>query len=518
MSNDAQQTSMLDVREEVSPAVAKGGILGGMVSMLLHWTVAGKTSAWLASAMVHAAAVLVLSLFVYRHHGTGPPNWLDASLAEASIADVLDDEPDWENEMLVTSATSPSSSAASASALTVGSPSSTSVVRVEPPTLETRSGIGEPQAVASPTTETIAQPLMSHGGGLQGRMVGNRHELAMQGGGSPASEAAVERGLAWLAAHQWEDGGWRFDLGATPQCQGECRHSGKYSTTTAPTGLALLCFLGAGYTQHEGPYQEVVAKGLYYLTEKMILTSFGGDLRDLASGKDSMYSHAIATLALTEAYAMTRDENLAGPAQEAINFIVNAQHEKGGWRYEPEAPGDTTVTGWQIAALKSGLLGRLKIPYEVWHKASAFLDGVQFDRGSQYGYQTPTKKTTSITAIGLFSRMMLGWPRDHRPLLRGMAIVGKENPRKNHMYFNYYASIILHHLGGKDWERWNVRMRKYLVETQGNGGHESGSWYFAERHSTQGGRLYSTAMAIMTLEVYYRYMPLYQSDFVDRTP
>jgi len=86
------------------------------------------------------------------------------------------------------------------------------------------------------------------------------------------------------------------------------------------------------------------------------------------------------------------------------------------------------------------------------------------------------------------------------------------------MYFNYYASVILHHFGGKDWERWNVRMREYLIETQANKGHESGSWFFAEKHSRQGGRLYTTAMAIMTLEVYYRYMPLYQSEFIDRSP
>ena len=178
--------------------------------------------------------------------------------------------------------------------------------------------------------------MASLGGGMSGRKAGNRRGMALSNGGSEASESAVELGLEWLAEHQFSDGGWRFDLTECPQCGGKCRHSGFIQSTTASTGLALLCFLGAGYTQHEGPYQETVAKGLYYLVNKMLLTSFGGDLRDqsVVSQKDDgillvhksgdMYSHAIATLALCEAYGMTKDKNLAGPAQEAINFIVYA--------------------------------------------------------------------------------------------------------------------------------------------------------------------------------------------------
>jgi hypothetical protein len=61
-------------------------------------------------------------------------------------------------------------------------------------------------------------------------------------------------------------------------------------------------------------------------------------------------------------------------------------------------------------------------------------------------------------------------------------------------------------------------MRDYLVKSQATDGHEAGSWYFDESHASHGGRLYTTAMATMTLEVYYRYMPLYQESFVDQTP
>lgn len=89
---------------------------------------------------------------------------------------------------------------------------------------------------------------------------------------------------------------------------------------------------------------------------------------------------------------------------------------------------------------------------------------------------------------------------------------------RNNMYFNYYASQVLHHVGGPHWEKWNPKMREHLLATQATEGHEAGSWYFPEAHSTPGGRLYTTAMATMTLEVYYRYMPLYKEAFVDRSP
>jgi len=77
------------------------------------------------------------------------------------------------------------------------------------------------------------------------------------------------------------------------------------------------------------------------------------------------------------------------------------------------------------------------------------------------------------------------------------------------MYFNYYTSQVLHHYQGRFWKRWNPAMRRMLVEHQATEGHETGSWQFSEPHSQQAGRLYNTAMAIMTLEVYYRYLPLY---------
>jgi len=476
----------------------------------------------LASTALHALALLLLSLLLLPLPDELPQTWLAGVLSDEAETLELD-----VNE-LATAAGELSMAQEFVLDLSVAENFAKTPI-LDPSELRLPMTTA-PFDLAASFTDAMGQPLASRGGGLDGRKARNRHSLALAGGGTTASEAAVERGLAWLAAHQFDDGGWRFDLASCPQCAGACRNAGFRSSTTDATGLALLCFLGAGYTQHEGPYQETVANGLYYLQQKMLLTSMGGDLRDrsvlsglqgdvlLIQKNGDLYSHGIATLALCEAYAMSRDKRLVGPAQEAVNFIVNAQHEQGGWRYEPGMPGDLSVTGWQITALKSALHGKLKIPHKVWYRATEFLDRVQEDRGAAYGYQQPTNKKRSMSVVGLFSRMMLGWPHDHRPLLKGVAQIGDQEPHRNHMYYNYYASQVLRHHGGSAWKRWNPSMRDYLVERQATTGHETGSWYIHEDWSNPGGRLYTTTLSILTLEVYYRYMPMYQESFTSEAP
>ncbi|MEM8945922.1 MAG: prenyltransferase/squalene oxidase repeat-containing protein [Planctomycetota bacterium] len=483
--------------------------LGGPISLL-------------ASAAIHAIVLLLLSLWLFTLPSTETDLGLTAAMGDAEEVFELDT-----NEL--------SSAGGDLSAdqeVAIDLPLSDNVANstiVEPSELLLPTTTA-PASQSASLTDAMSQPLASRGGGLDGRKASNRRSLALSGGGTAESEAAVERGLAWLAAHQFDDGGWRFDLETCPQCAGACRNWGFRSSTTDATGLALLCFLGAGYTHEAGPYQESVAKGLYYLQQKMLITSMGGDLRDrsvmselqgnvlLVQKNGDMYSHAIATLALCEAHAMTRDKTLEDVAQKATDFIVNAQHQAGGWRYEPGEPGDLSVTGWQITALKSALHGKLVIPREVWYRAMAFLDSVQDSRGAEYRYKGSEKPQRVMTVVGLFSRMLLGWPRDHRPLRKGVALVASQSPQQNHMYFNYYASQVLRHHGGPGWERWNPRMRDYLVELQDTQGHETGSWYIEEDWSNPGGRLYTTALAILTLEVYYRYMPMYQEDFIGNAP
>jgi len=68
------------------------------------------------------------------------------------------------------------------------------------------------------------------------------------------------------------------------------------------------------------------------------------------------------------------------------------------------------------------------------------------------------------------------------------------------------------HYGGQEWKDWNGVMRDFLVDSQETEGSKEGSWYWhSGRHSAEaGGRLYHTALAAMTLEVYYRFLPIYK--------
>jgi hypothetical protein len=348
------------------------------------------------------------------------------------------------------------------------------------------------------------------GSGIDGRGAAMRGDFNIEAeGGSAASEKAVAMALKWFAEHQNPDGSWNFDHRLSPQCRGRCAEPGKMvDCTTGATGLALLPFLGAGHTHKEGKYRPQVEKGLYYLTSRMKVKNGQGDL---AEGGGNMYSHGIAAIVLCEAYAMTHDKSLMLPAQAALNHTMAAQDPVGGgWRYTPRQPGDTSAVGWQLMALKSGHMGYLQVNPATVAGASRFLDTVQSDSGSKYGYTGPGAGPAT-TAVGLLSRMYLGWKQDNPALQRGVEYLDGAGPSPGNMYFNYYATQVMRHHGGEPWERWNKKMRDSLVNSQVTTGHETGSWFMrGGDHGTEsGGRIYCTSMATMILEVYYRHMPIY---------
>jgi hypothetical protein len=327
--------------------------------------------------------------------------------------------------------------------------------------------------------------------------------LVREGGGTPGSEKAVQMALKWLKNHQNPDGSWSFQhLGGN--CP--CRDRGELSQAfNGATGMALLPFLGAGHTHKEGQYKNEVHAGLYYLLSRQqpngAFIEPGGNL----------YSHGLCAIALSEAFAMTQDQALMRPAQAALDYIAYAQDPVGGgWRYVAQQPGDTSVVGWQLMALKSGRMAYLHVDQSVFVGASKFLDSVQTEGGAAYGYKDPGSKS-STTAIGLLCRMYLGWEQDHPALKRGVEELAKVGPSNVDMYYNYYATQVMRHYGGDVWPKWNEKMRDFLVNRQVTKGHETGSWYMGANHSSiKGGRLYCTAMSTMILEVYYRHLPIYR--------
>lgn len=338
-----------------------------------------------------------------------------------------------------------------------------------------------------------------------------RVEIVQQEGGTTMTEAAVSRGLRWLANHQNADGSWSLHaFNRTPGCN--CGGTGGSNCDAAGTSLALLPFLGAGQTKETGRYQSEVSKGLRWMIAHQ---KPDGDLRAGASSNDGMYAQGQATIVLCEAFAMEGDEELRGPAQKAVDFIVAAQHRAGGWRYEPGQEGDTSVVGWQLMALQSARAAGLNVPEDTLKLAGHYLDTAQSQDGARYSYQPKQSPTEVMTAEGLLCRIYLGWKKDTPPLLDGADwLAANHLPERNrpNIYYWYYGTQTMHHLGGANWEQWNNRMRDILVNTQETSGHAAGSWppMPGDQHASRGGRIYVTALAVCTLEVYYRHLPIFK--------
>jgi hypothetical protein len=205
------------------------------------------------------------------------------------------------------------------------------------------------------------------------------------------------------------------------------------------------------------------------------------------------------------------------PAQLAVNYIMASQDPVGGgWGYGYRSPGDTSILGWNLMGLKSGHMAFLQVDPMSVKRAVAFLDSVQTDEGSGYGYNAPGN-SPSLTAAGLLCRMYLGWKKDHPALNRGLDRLAKMGPNNN-LYYGYYGTQVMHHVEGDRWVAWNAKMRDMLVKEQSKQGHEQGSWYepFGQAsHGESGGRIYITSLATMILEVYYRHLPIYSQQSVD---
>jgi hypothetical protein len=344
-------------------------------------------------------------------------------------------------------------------------------------------------------------------GSYYGRNVEDLVLLLREGGGNMQSEEAVERGLDWLVQHQAKNGGWATDaFHVHGKC--ECGDVGEKHDIAA-TAFGLLPFLGAGETYPESKYNATVVKGLDYLLRKQS--------PEKGNFSDNAYENGLATIAVCEAYGLSRNPRLKRSAQAAVNYIVAAQFTDGSWGYAANTKGDLSVTGWQFSALKTAYYAHLKVPDATFTQVGRFLDAVTDPNGLGYGYNSPSYGLAT-SATGFLCREYLGWTSRRPELAKGvdqMALpqnfVTKEAPN---IYFLFYATNVMHHFGGKNWETWNPKARDLLIELQDQGldpnhSHQKGSWSpLGDAYAKQGGRLMFTSLSLLTLEVYYYSVPL----------
>jgi len=329
-------------------------------------------------------------------------------------------------------------------------------------------------------------------------------------GTTTRAERSVDAGLLWLVRAQEPSGRW--------SCK---RWGGKDDNDVGVTGLAVLAFLGAGYKHTGGRYRTTVTKGIEWLRR-----------HQAADGRfewRTFYEQGMATMALTEAFGITRDLHLADPAQRAINYICSVQPEHGGFRYKGavrESSGDMSVTSWQIMALRSAVCAELDVPMQAIDRSQTFLEKIYREPGGSAYLVGDARATPAMTACGMLCRQFIGgfddevqagarWLARYENRMDGPS-KGKDR-LVGDLYYTYYSVLAMFQFGGDYWTRWNRLFRDTMVKAQvrkrfnADKEYVLGSWEPRNHHwGKSGGRVYTTAMATMCLEVYYRFLPIYQ--------
>jgi hypothetical protein len=325
--------------------------------------------------------------------------------------------------------------------------------------------------------------------------------------GTPESEAAVNRGLEFLATHQESDGHWQ---------------SGGYRVDVGITGLCTMAFLAAGHQPGRGRYGLHLNEAVDFLANSVQMSGqFGapGLIRARASGGPAMYGHGFALLALAEAYGMTRRPDLKPKLEAAIKLIEDTQNQDGqlwhdgGWRYQPmQGDADLSVTVVQVLALRACRNAGLKVSQSTIDRAVGYMRRCANADGG-FSYQIGQNQSNPARAgAGVLSLMMAGL-RDSRECQNGLEFLRRHPLDANHMwpyrdhfhYAIYYVTQAMYQAGGDYWRQWYPSIRDLLVRTQD----PEGSWSRSTNNSDAGPE-YATAMAVLVLQVPAGLLPIYQ--------
>jgi hypothetical protein len=469
-----------------------------------------------------------------------PPAPLDEPALPAEAADR--DEPGAEAEPSAPPPVAPSPvpfepPALLAESAAAAEPPSPATSDDAPPLAETPAPAAEPSApVEAPLDDAAARPLAAAAPApavaeavslprrpqlpapYAARFAANREEVVAAGGGNAQTEAAVRNALHWLAAAQSTDGRWdakRHGAGREYYVLGQDRHGAGAKADAGVSGLALLAFLGAGHTHREGLYQPHVGSGLEFLRRTQQRDgNLGGDAGLFAQ----MYCHSMASFAASEALAMTRDERLAPLVQAATRYTIAAQHPTdGGWRYRPGDTGDTSQLGWQVMVLRSAERCDVAVPPVIWTRIDRFLRQVERGQAGGLAVYRPeeARPSRTMTAESLYCRQLVTGRADGElapaALREAIDSLLAEPPStaQVNLYYWYYATLALHRAqhtsaaAREAWQRWNDSLTRTLLATQ----NKDGSWPETCIWAGYGGRVFTTALGAMCLEVYYRYVP-----------
>ncbi len=305
--------------------------------------------------------------------------------------------------------------------------------------------------------------------------------------GTPATEAAARRALAYLARTQLPNGAW---------------DGNGYRAEVAIAGLSALAFMSAGHQPDRGPYGRHLRKVTDYLAESCQRS--GLILNPTSQAGPPMYGHGFATLALAELYGMTRRSDLRDPLENAVSLIIRTQNDEGGWRYLPRiADADMSVVVCQVMALRAAANAGVRVPKQITSRAVAYVKRCANNDDGGYSYM-PSRKDSGLarTGAGVLCLIVMG-ERNAPECLRGLEYLSNHTPtneRRHPFYAHYYCTQAAYQAGGKHWRYWYPLLSQHLLSTQ----RDDGSWYDGP------GSAYATAMGVLALQVPAALLPIYQ--------
>jgi hypothetical protein len=331
-----------------------------------------------------------------------------------------------------------------------------------------------------------------------------RRAALLRMGGSDRTEGGAMAGLRWLKRAQNRDGSW-----------------GK-SLAPALTGLTLLCFLGHGELPDSPEFGPAVERGIEWLLVRG--SAYRGRLSmQRYFDQRGVYEHAIATYALAEYYTMTRDERVKILLTYAAAYIVQGQAADGGWQYSYSKAGasDTSVTGWQIQALKATYLaGLTQLGVEqALDRSTANLQRVRSADGA-FGYRKAGDRDGyGLTGVGALCAY-LRWSKPDPMLTEGVRYIIERTESDRpiqyrgptaSLYAWYYHTQACLMAGGEAWEKWNGWIQKELLENQSADGSFPPTGnprpHGPEIEPSLTGQIYRTSLCVLMLESYYRHLP-----------
>jgi hypothetical protein len=336
--------------------------------------------------------------------------------------------------------------------------------------------------------------------------------------------AAVERGLDWLSRNQNTDGSWTSHIGYKLNTGYEVTADGRGHVGV--TSLAGMAFLAGGHLPGRGEHGETVARCLDF-----VLACVQDDGYITHAGT-RMYSHAFATLFLAEIYGMTHRGDIKAKLQLAVDFIVNSQNERGGWRYEPYAvEADMSIVVCQVLALRAARNIGIRVPKSVVDKAARYVVSSAVTEDSlrryypgpisykneigsfHYQQQDGSRSSFPLTAAGVTALYGAGVYSDAkiddgiRYLRVNMQNFNRQRGKRDngHYFFwygHYYGVQAMYTAGADAWESYFTVVRDELLSMQ----EPSGAW----PNQTGPGKPFGTAMAVLILEIPYRFLPIFQ--------